>query len=89
MEHVFAGAPNLQRHKLVADSSCVKLIQAYTKAGWTGRCSSDQTFSKICGMTTPAVDEETLLSRSRGQALEDIKAQLTVDAVLVDKAEHQ
>lgn len=37
MEHVFAGAPALQRHEPVADGSCVKLVQAYTKVGWTGR----------------------------------------------------
>lgn len=37
MEHVFEGAAALQRHKPVADGSCVKLIQAFTKVGWTGR----------------------------------------------------
>ena len=37
MEQVFAGAPGLQRKQKVGDGECVALIQAYTKAGWTGR----------------------------------------------------
>lgn len=40
MEHVFEGAPALQRHKIVADGSCVKLIQAYTEVGFTRRWRS-------------------------------------------------
>lgn len=37
MEHVFAGAPNLQRKQKVGDGDCVALIQRYTPAGYTGR----------------------------------------------------
>lgn len=36
-QHVYEGAPNLQRKRKVGDGDCVDLIKRYTDAGWTGR----------------------------------------------------